>query len=192
GTSDDGDGKPRKRRRRGGRGRRGGKGRAQNSEMKVGDSEKLEDVAEQVEEDMAVVAGPDGAAQTAEAMADEQPKPKKRAPRRNKAEAADAGTEEKPKPKRVRKKKGEDAPAEGNGPQSPSEAPPETPPEKPKRATARKPAAKARKSETQKAEAKPTPDAVSGKAKPEKSAGTVDAAKPRRGWWQRTFGEGES
>ena len=164
--AEDGDDRPKKRRRRGGR-RRGGRGRGRKSdEVTAEDAENLEAISEAVEEDMAVVAGPEGEPETAEAAADaeaeEKPKPKKRAPRKKKAvaeaasetpEATEADADAKPAPKKraPRKKKAEaERPAETTV-DAPSEAAPEPAPK--------------------------------DKAEPE------EPSKPKRGWWQRTFGD---
>ncbi len=199
---EDGEDKPKKRRRRGGR-RRGGRGRGRGNadEVTAEDAEKLEDVSEQVVEDMAVVAGQEDSGGTAEAAAEE--KPKKRSPRRKKkadeAPADEKATEEAeaaPKPKRTRKKK---ADAEA----APEEATEEAP--KPKRT--RKKKADASPTETETAEEAPKPKRTRKKkapaadsadvAGPDNAAQTAEAdtseggsdGKPKRGWWQRTFGE---
>ncbi|QYJ06174.1 Rne/Rng family ribonuclease [Qipengyuania flava] len=199
--SEDGEDKPKKRRRRGGR-RRGGRGRGRKTdEVTAEDAENLEEVSEAVVDDMAVVAGPDDSPETAEAVADadaaaeeESPKPKKkRAPRKKKADAeaetetadtTEAEAEEKPKKKRAPRKKKADT-AEEAAPEAEAEAAPAE--EKPKR-TRRKPAAK---------KAKPAEEAVAEEPaaaeEPAPAAQADDAseepAKPKRGWWQRTFGD---
>ncbi|PZT91033.1 MAG: ribonuclease E/G [Citromicrobium sp.] len=187
------DDKPKKRRRRGGR-RRGGRGRGDKTEITAEDANALEDVSEQVVDDMAVVAGPDEAPETAE-----ETKPKKAAPRKRKstskskpsAKQADEATSdtpapaaEEPKPKRTRRKpaaktasKDEaavQAPADGEAA------------EKPKRAPRRK------KAEPKKADASEvTQETVTDVAPAEatSAAPDKDSDKPKRGWWQRTFGE---
>ena len=205
---DDGDDKPKKRRRRGGR-RRGGRGRGKGNgeEVTAEDAANLEGVAEQVEEDMAVVAGPEDSPETAEAVADE--KPKKRAPRRKKkadeapAEAKATGNaEEAPKPKRTRKKKVDaEAPAEEAAEEAPkpkrtrkkkadAEAPTEEAAEeaaKPKRTRKKKEPAAA---VAEQAKDEPAADAGADNAAPKAEAGGAGGADaPKRGWWQRTFGE---
>ncbi len=191
GKSED-EGKSTKRRRRGGRGRRGRGGRDEGDASAGGDAEELTEVSRQLEDDIAVVAGPEGASETAE-EATEAPKPKrKRAPRKKKADAnADTDTEEvteqassdpaadeeKPK-KRTRRKKAE-TPADANA------APAETE-EAPKRKRA-----------PRKKAVSPAVDSESGGAMPAEAApATAGAANDaggemptRRGWWQRTFGE---
>ena len=228
---DNGEDRPKKRRRRGGR-RRGGRGRnrddAENgseggsSEETDGDSEgnaaeAMEAVAEQVKEDMAVVAGPDGSAETADAVAEEDKPKKRRAPRKKRAEAdavavndepasGDDGAADEEKPKRRSRKKKAETDAE------PVEA--AEPEAKPKRTRRKTPAAA--KADT----AESTVDAIAeqvrddmaiaagpddapqpaAKSKRKTSAKKADAAadteaapdadaKPRRGWWQRTFGD---
>jgi len=219
GSDDD---RPRRKRRRGGRGRRGGRNRSRQDEVNEGDAENLEEVSQHVVNDMAVVAGPDEAPETAEAMADEpaaEEKPKrKRAPRKKAAvtEAVETGSDEaapaeKPKRKRAPRKKAvtEDAPAS----ESPVEPGEEAP--KPKRASrskkaaaetveaeaaseatgaeAPKPAAKRVRKPKAKADdaAGAEPAASEAEAAPpaDESAGTIETAKPKRGWWQRTFGD---
>ena len=216
------DDRPKRKRRRGGRGRRGGRNRSRQDDVNESGAENLEEVSEHVVGDMAVVAGPDDAPETAEAMADESAKdekPKrKRAPRKKAAqsdatsEATDTGSKEaepseKPKRKRAPRKKAvtEDAPAS----EAPVEAAEEEKP-KPKRASrskkaatdsdtaetpsedAPKPAAKRTRKPKVKAEDAPAPEETPANEAPsssEESAGTVETAKPKRGWWQRTFGD---
>ena len=212
---DEGDDKPKKRRRRGGR-RRGGRGRGKDAagEVSSDDAEKLEEVSEKVVSDMAVVAGPDDAPETAEAAAEE--KPKKRTTRRKKADTEDSASapqseapaEEKPKPKRTRRKKadaeaGETAAEETSKPkrtrrkkadaeaEAKSEHSEEAP-AKPKR-TRRKKAdsvAEAPPAEDKPASKEPGPKpATASKAQSANDTGAEGDAKPKRGWWQRTFGE---
>ena len=202
-ASDDEDDKPKKkRRRRGGRGRRGGKNRDRGGAADTGDeqeasaedTEKLAEVAEQVEDDMAVVAGPDGAAETAEEAAEEPAKPKRRTRKKKddsaasdttaKAETDDeAKAEEKPKRTRRKKPAASEAEASADEATKPEEAQTEEKP-KPKR-TRRK-----------KAEDKPAAEAVEAKDTPETVGADADGGgegagegKQRTGWWQRTFGE---
>jgi ribonuclease E len=106
-SDDNGDDKPKKRRRRGGRGRRRGsdengssddtgdesQGDENGQEIVEVPTQSAEEVAEQVKEDMTVVAGPDEAPETAEAMAADEAEPapaekpkRKRAPRKKKVE----------------------------------------------------------------------------------------------------------
>ena len=200
---EDGDDKPKKRRRRSGR-RRGGRGRGKKSDdMTSEDTDELGEVSEAVVEDMAVVAGPEDSPETAEAAADteaeEKPKAKKRAPRKKKVEpeaAAEPEEAEKPKPKKraPRKKKADaDAPAVEASPEQPEAAIEE---EKPKRTRRKAPAKKtAAKAE---AEAEAAPASEASQAQPEADLpATPDAAPeqpkeapaPKRGWWQRTFGD---
>ena len=196
---EDGDDKPKKRRRRSGR-RRGGRGRGKKSDdMTSEDTDELGEVSEAVVEDMAVVAGPEDSPETAEAAADteaeEKPKPKKRAPRKKKVEpeaTAEPEEAEKPKPKKraPRKKKADaEAPAVEAAPEQPEPAIEE---EKPKRTHRKAPAKKT----AAKVEAEPASEA--SQAQPEADLpATPDAAPeqpkeapaPKRGWWQRTFGD---
>ena len=210
GEGDEDEDRSKKRRRRGGR-RRGGRGRGRRSdEVNTEDAEQLEQVSEAVVEDMAVVAGPEDSPETAEAAADseEKPKPKKRAPRKKKAAAdseaatdtaADGETEEKPKPKKraPRKKKSEaetvgdsDAPSAG----AEAEAKPA-----PKKRSPRKKKADAETVSDSPAEPKAAPETpeetpVAAEPAPapaveESAEGPAEAPKPKRGWWQRTFGD---
>ena len=133
-------------------------------------------------------------------------KPKAKRTRKPKAEkpkaetAADADSEEKPKPKRSRAKKAapkqSDDKAAGDVSEQVTEdmavvAGPEDTRETAEAAAEKKPARKPRAS---KAKAKPKSDAdtapeTSAAPEAEESAGTVETAKPRKGWWQRTFGD---
>ena len=206
---DDGDDNGKKRRRRGGR-RRGGRGRGRNAdEVNAEDAQNLEQVSEAVVDDMAVVAGPSDSPETAEAAAEEEekPKPRKRAPRKKKAdtEAADPATgeaeaEAKPAPKKraPRKKK---ADAEAGDPatgESEAEAEAEAKPAPKKRAPRRKkaeaePAADAAVEPAAEAPAEPAPQPAPAPAPApeatEQPAPAAEAPKPKRGWWQRTFGD---
>ena len=183
-TDDDGEEKPKKRRRRGGRGRRG-KG-------KSGDEGATE--SEVAEAGAEAEADTVSDAETADDAPTEKPK-RKRAPRRKKAdteamadadapaatEASEAPVEEaKPKRKRApRKKKADAESATDEATSSTDEAPAEE--EKPKKKRApRKAKAASESAETKTAEAS-------------EQNSTADQAdddgKPKRGWWQRTFGE---
>ena len=225
---EDEDGRPKKRRKRGGR-RRGGRGRGNrsddgNTEIGADDAKKLEEVSEHVADDMAVVAGPEDSAETAEAVADED-KPKKRAPRRKKATEADGAVaeagEDKPKPKRSRKKKADVEEAQADG-ETADAAPAEEKPKRTRRKKADTPAAADDAGATAEDAPKPARRSRAKKAKPaeteteqvaeqvqedmavvagpddapqtaekaaEDDANKGEAGKPRRGWWQRTFGE---
>ncbi|MFN2100563.1 ribonuclease E/G [Altererythrobacter sp. MF3-039] len=181
--------KPKKRRRRGGRGRRG-KGKDENVVPSDEDAEAFEEVAEQVEEDMPVVGTE--LPEPAPSDDDEEKKPKKkRAPRKKKvdSESAEEATPEseaeeeaaaKPKPKRKsRAKKAEAKPAEAE-----TDIAEEKPARKPRKATAKKAAAKEAESATATEESSPEPV-----AEPAKDSSDASGVAPRRGWWQRTFGE---
>ncbi|NIJ60758.1 Rne/Rng family ribonuclease [Qipengyuania flava] len=210
GEGDEDDDRSKKRRRRGGR-RRGGRGRGRRSdEVNAEDAEQLEQVSEAVVEDMAVVAGPEDSPETAEAAADseEKPKPKKRAPRKKKAVAdgeaatdipADGETEEKPKPKkRAPRKKKSEAESGGDSDAPSVDAEAEAKPA-PKKRAPRKKKADAETVSDSPAEPKAAPEApeetpvAAGPAPApavEESAETpAEAPKPKRGWWQRTFGD---
>ena len=199
--------KPKQRRRRGGRGRGSRKREdAGDVEVTAEDAAKLEEVSKQVVEDMAVVAGPEDTPETAEAAAEE--KPKKRAPRRKKkaedAEVDADAAEAKPKrtrkkkdaeetavekPKRTRRKKADAASAEpAESSAEPAESEDEAKPAKPKRTRAKKAQAEV---------AEQVKDDMAVVAGPEDTPQTAEAqakspeddGKPKRGWWQRTFGE---
>ncbi|MEA3262023.1 MAG: ribonuclease E/G [Pseudomonadota bacterium] len=162
--------KRRRRRRRGGRGRNGN--REENGEAPASDGG--EDAAEAAAEPVAVEAEV-----AEEAPAKPKRSRKKAAPAEPEAEpavAAPAEAEvaaEEPaaKPKRTRKKKAEEAPAEAEAPAAEPEAAAEEAPAKPKR-TRKKAVASEAESQAD--------DTVSAEAEGD---GT-----PRRGWWQRTFG----
>ncbi len=216
-SDDNDDDKPKKRRRRGGR-RRGGRGRnrsdenGENGENADNDgsnddqagAESLESVSEQVKDDMAVVAGPDDAPETAEAMADEgaEEKPKPKRTRRKKADIeaeakadaeapAEEEAEEKPKPKRTRtpRKKAEPK-AEAATEEAPSDADAaaeEKP--KPKRTRAPRKKAAPAPAATEEVAEEPAAEPVQEEAPAQQDTPADADAKPKRGWWQRTFGE---
>ncbi|MEL6529579.1 MAG: ribonuclease E/G [Pseudomonadota bacterium] len=184
--SKDDDAPKKKRRRRGGRGRRRKQADGEETAANEEQAEAFNDVAEQVKEDKTVIAGPDDAAETAEAMAAETAE---------EAEAEEAPKEEKPKRKRApRKKKTEEPKAEAEP--AAEEANKEEAEAKPKR----KRAPRKKKAEEAEAPAKADAEPVSkdtapeasdkapAKAEPESTEASGDG-KPRRGWWQRTFGE---
>ena len=210
GEGDEDDDRSKKRRRRGGR-RRGGRGRGRRSdEVNAEDAEQLEQVSEAVVEDMAVVAGPEDSPETAEAAADseEKPKPKKRAPRKKKAAAdseaatdtaADGETEEKPKPKkRAPRKKKSEAESVGDSDAPSADAEAEAKPAPKKRAPRKKKADAETVSESpaepQAAPETPEETQVAAESAPapaveESAEAPAEAPKPKRGWWQRTFGD---
>ncbi|UIP05664.1 ribonuclease E/G [Erythrobacter sp. SDW2] len=189
---DNGEARPRKRRRRGGR-RRRGRGDAEGSSDANGDSDNAESEAG---EEIAA------AAELAETPAETEEPAKPKRSRRKKSDAAteeapaaeaeaaaaEEVTEEKPKRRAPRKKKGEaaaavEAPSEGVPAEA--EAAGEAP-AKPKR-TRRK---KAETEETAPAE-EPASEAAPEEATPAaaEAPAQADAAPRRGGWWQRTFGE---
>ena len=206
GEGDEDEDRSKKRRRRGGR-RRGGRGRGRRSdEVNAEDAEQLEQVSEAVVEDMAVVAGPEDSPETAEAAADseEKPKPKKRAPRKKKAVAdgeaakdtpAEGETEEKPKPKkRAPRKKKSEAESVGDSDAPSADAEAEAKPA-PKKRAPRKKKADAETVSDSPAEPKAapeTPEETPVAAEPAPAPAeeeSAEAPKPKRGWWQRTFGD---
>jgi ribonuclease E len=186
GDNDGGESRPKKRRRRGGRGRK----RREGDEGEAGDAAQddgaQDDGAQGDGAQGDGAQGDDGDAVTGEETGAEAEAPTEQAP----AEAAPAE-----KPKRVRaprKKKvaepvAEEAPAEP-APEVAAEAAStdeEAPAEKPKRKRA------PRKAKVADAEPAETAE-VSEPAPAEEVAPEGEAqsdAKPRRGWWQRTFGE---
>ena len=210
GEGDEDDDRSKKRRRRGGR-RRGGRGRGRRSdEVNAEDAEQLEQVSEAVVEDMAVVAGPEDSPETAEAAADseEKPKPKKRAPRKKKAvadgeaatdTAADGETEEKPKPKkRAPRKKKSEAESVGDSDAPSADAEADAKPAPKKRAPRKKKADAETVSDSpaEPQSARETPEETPVAAEPapapaveESADAPAEAPKPKRGWWQRTFGD---
>ncbi|QVM82433.1 Rne/Rng family ribonuclease [Novosphingobium decolorationis] len=154
---------------------------------------KVEPAAEEAAAEPAAEAPAE--APTAEPEAEEKPKPK-RAPRRKKAEAAteDAAAtteaaEEKPKPKRAPRRKKAEAATEDAA--TAAEATDEKP--KPKRAPRRKKVEPV----AEEVAAEAAPEAAATKPASEETATKVEAEAeeapkaeaPRRGWWQRTFGE---
>ncbi len=201
-NSDEGEEKPKRRRRRGGRGR----GRKRNSDAETENgNDAVEGESSGEGDEQEAEAPADAEAETpAEAEADEKPK---RRTRRKKAdpeaaaeeaseeaaENAEAEAEEKPKPKpRTRRKKAEpEAEVEAEGA---AEEPAEAVEKKP---AAKKPAAKKR-APRKKAAPKAAADeaSVTANDSDEAPAQTGDAGEgdvgedgePRRGWWQRTFG----
>jgi ribonuclease E len=172
------DGTPRKRRRRGRR-RRGGKGRGE------GQAEGGEEAAEAVDE-----AAPVEAADQAPAVVAEGAPAKPRRARKKKVDAESEGEvnaealapaapepfaeEAAARPRRSRKKKAVEAEPVVKAPVEESVA--EETPTKPKRSRAKK--AEVSVEETASAEAMTSAETE-----------TADSGPPRRGWWQRTFGE---
>jgi ribonuclease E len=188
----DAEGRPKKRRRRGGRGRKrrtdeGSEGEAQ----RLGDDNDSDGEGDAVTEAEPVAAAVDTPAEEA---TDEKPK-RKRAPRKTKAmlaaEAADAEAPvaaeaeaseeapvEKPKRKRAPRKTAAAAP-EAVKDEVAAAAEPESAPEEAAEAPAKPKARSRAKAKAVDAE----PDAAPAETAP------AEEAKPRRGWWQRTFGE---
>jgi len=186
-ASDDED-KPRKRRRRGGRRRR--RRDDEEADSETGDTEGGD-------------AGDDGEAETEVAPATEDAAQATADTAGEKEEApAEAEAEEKPKKRRTRRKKAEpDAEAEPEAavePEVPAEAA-EAVEEKPKpKRTRRKkvpePAPEAETEPVPELEAAPAEELAAEAVTSEAEAASVaaeteDDGPPRRGWWQRTFGE---
>ncbi|MGE8140750.1 Rne/Rng family ribonuclease [Novosphingobium sp. NPDC080210] len=201
--SEDEDGEaPRKKRRRGRR-RRGGRGRGEGEGS--AETEGTSDEGEAASEAEGEPAAPAEVAQTevAEAAAEAPAKPKRTRKKKADAEAAPAEAapveaesaeaaepapvaEEAPaKPKRTRKKKvADEAAVTAEAPAAEEAAPAaEAAPAKPKRT--RKKAAAAEPA------AEPEAPAPVAEAEPEAAAPAEpeQSGPPRRGWWQRTFGE---
>ncbi|GGD45969.1 Rne/Rng family ribonuclease [Croceicoccus pelagius] len=193
---------PKKRRRR----RRGGKKQADNGDETSGDDTDAEAGPAEAEEKPEVVAEEAPAEASDEAgaePAEAEEKPKKRRTRRKKVEPtaeeanetatepaadevaqpeAEAEAEEKPKKRRTRRKKVEPAAEES---QVTAEAEPEPVVTEEPAATAEAPAAETPAEEAPAAEAEPAND-VSAEG-PDADA-LDENGEPRRGWWQRTFG----
>jgi ribonuclease E len=188
----DEEGRPKKRRRRGGRGRRGGRDREDDSASGDyagydNDGNPVDAIAQQVEDDMPIVAGPTDEPQTAEAAA--APKPKRS--RRKKADTAEpeavvasqpeAEEVAAPAPKQRRAPRKKAAAAETVAVAEPEADVPVA--EKPKRAP--------RKKATPTAAENPamieTP--IADEPAPAGSDAGTDGKPRRGGWWQRTFGE---
>ncbi|KRA83491.1 Rne/Rng family ribonuclease [Altererythrobacter sp. Root672] len=195
-TTPDGEDRPRKRRRRGGRRRRRGGDGEGTTEGETGEFEGTdtdEANAEPVAEELTAGTSTDEV---------EAPAPKPRSRRRKaepKAEEAEAVTEAPveaaeepaPKPKRTRRKKA-DVEAEAQVEAAPAEivevAPEPVAEEAPKpKRTRRKKAEEPVEAEVA-PEAAPAPEAAND-ANGEEATGDDEAGSPRRGWWQRTFGE---
>ncbi|WP_237751564.1 ribonuclease E/G [Sphingobium sp. DC-2] len=204
-------------RRRGRRGRRGGRRRREGGEAGAEETlaEAAEAAAELVTGEPAVEAAPE-AQPAPEAPAGEEAPKTRRRPRARKAKdsaeaeapatpveaaepAAEAPAEEAPaKPKRTRRKKADAAAEAEAAPAAPAPAEAEAEaPAKPKR-TRRKKAEVAAEAEPAAAEAAPVTEPVSADvaepaAMESAEGGEVqaeeDGASPRRGWWQRTFGQ---
>ena len=188
----DDDDAPRKRRRRGRR-RRGGRGRADGEaggEDEAGNGSEKGEAPDESGEAPAAIPAP--------AEAEEAPAKPKRS-RRKKADAdsepvneavaqepvaTEAVADEAPaKPKRARKPKAgaavADTPAEASGEAVAAEPAPTAEPD-----TIAEPAAKPKRSRKKAATAE-----AAQTAEAEPAAGEADDGQPRRGWWQRTFGE---
>jgi len=195
---DDRDGTRRRRR----RGRRGGRRRQEDGGQSSVEGAEPQDGADA-----------DAPADTTRADAGAEDAPKRPRRRPSKAQAAEAVDAPAPaaesvdeKPKRVRRKKADDA---GDAPTAPEAITPvaeDQPEAKPKRARAKKadaapaeavsapveeaPAKPAAKPRARKAKADAAPAAsVSDADATAADAGTDADGAPRRGWWQRTFGD---
>jgi len=169
--------------------------------------EDAEEISEQLAEDIAVVAEPEAPAASeaekpkrtrrrkaasapddaASAAASEEPAPAEAEP-----EAA-AEPEEAPKPKRTRRKKVEAEEAAGEAAPAPEAKPKRTRRKKPE--PAEEPATES--VDTAAPEASPEPEAEDDAVEADAAVATAQeetraetpAGEPRRGWWQRTFGD---
>ncbi len=183
-TSDEDDARPKKRRRRGGRGRRR---RSDGDAAEEGENSEDSKPEEPAETDA------DGVEPAAEEPVEEAPAAD--------AEEASEAPAEKPKRKRApRKKKAPEPKAEEAAPEEAAsedtaaeEAP--APEEKPKRKRAPRKKKAEPKAEDASTVEEPTAEAEPAKADDATANEASDAAdggetgQPRRGWWQRTFGE---
>lgn len=182
-TADDGGERPKKRRRRGGRGRKrrdGGDGEASDGEAEGDDGEAVTGDDAAAEAPAEAEAEAPAAAPEAEAAAEEAPAEK---PKRARA----------PRKKKVAEPVAEEVPAEIAPEFSAEAAPADEAPaeEKPKRKRAPR---KAKVAEAEPAETAEVSEPAPAAEAPEEGAPAEVAApeaeaKPRRGWWQRTFGE---
>ncbi|WP_374280453.1 ribonuclease E/G [Novosphingobium sp.] len=200
---------PRKRRRRGRR-RRGGRGRGEGEGTEGGD-EAAADGADEVAAEAAEATVEAEVAAEAPVTEEAPAKPKRTRKKKVETEAevpaeavveaeapAEAAAEEAPaKPKRTRKKKAEaESPAEtAVEAEAPVEAAAEEAPAKPKRTRKKKVEAEA-PAEVPAAEEAPAEAPAAAEAEAPAKAESAEApaaeeepAAPRRGWWQRTFGE---
>jgi len=205
-TEDDREDRPKRRRRRGGR--RRNKRREGGEDAAGGEvgEEGLEDLVEEISEEMAALS---------EVAAEPEEKPKRRSRRKmaeapaDAAPAAAAPAAEEPaiepepeaepeaKPKRRSRSKKAVAEAPAEQPAAPeAEAEPEAEPEaeaeaeaKPKRRSRAKKAAAGDEAAPAGEPAEPAPSAANDANGGEEGALVNADGSPRRGWWQRTFGE---
>jgi len=188
--SDDGRDKPKKRRRsRGGRRRRKHRDNEADSTSEAGEDSNEADLD-------TMEAAPEAAEEVVaeEAAAEEEAKPKPKRTRRKKSEPEEAPSDgeataepeaEKPKRKRApRKKKSDEAATAENASDNATESDSPASEEKPKKPARKRAPAKAKAADETPADSKSEPANDSG----EQDTGDADG-NPRRGWWQRTFGE---
>lgn len=189
------------------RGRRGGRGRNRKRQDDEGSNEEESNQESESPSEEAPAEKAVAEESSEEPAAEEAPKPKRRTRRKKveeeapadaeaksdepaKAAASEPEAEEKPKPKRTRRKKA-DAPAEPAASAEPEAEIEEKP--KPKRTRRKKaePQAKAAEASETTAEEAPAPspaEVQDTNAEPTNDEGTNEDGSPRRGWWQRTFG----
>jgi ribonuclease E len=195
---------PRKRRRRGRR-RRGGRGRAEASQDAESETEAQAPLAE-VEPQGGTELIAEAEAASIEAVQEAPPKPKRTRRKRADAEteaapveatepAGEVADEAPAKPKRTRRKKADadtGSPAETSA--EPAEEVTDEAPAKPKRTRRKKADAEATVAEASPQPvieiAQPQPEpTIAVEAAVEREADTdIEGEEPRRGWWQRTFG----
>ena len=200
---DDGEDRPKKRRRRGGR-RRGGRGRGNREEGEgaEADGEAEADGDDQPDAGAPAEAAPAEAVEEVAEPVAETPAAKPKRTRRKKAEPATeeaATAEEAPapaeKPKRTRRKKADPVVEEAAPAATVTEEAP-APAEKPKRTRRKKVDPVVEEAAPVAVEATAEPAPPTAEVAPNAATATSDAetdeasdGKPRRGWWQRTFGQ---
>ncbi|MEE4315763.1 MAG: Rne/Rng family ribonuclease [Erythrobacter sp.] len=185
-TAEEGEARTKKRRRRGGRGRkrRGENGEVVDSEAQA-DADEAEAGNAETEAELQAEPEPVAAAASEEETPPEKPK-RKRAPRKKKDEAEPVA-EVAPEP--AAEPAPEAAPTEAvEAEAAPADAP--EPAEKPKRKRApRKAKAAEAPGEALTEQTAPQPEASAEESEAAQADAGGEEPKPRRGWWQRTFGE---
>jgi len=180
---EEGEDRPRKRRRRGGRRRRKNRDGAADETQSEDAGEAESEAAEEPEAESA-----DSSDAEVSEEAEAPVKPKRRSRKKPAAseeveapveaeDTAEPVAEEATKPKRRSRKKAAEPEADAAVEEAPAEVE-----EKPKRASRKKAAAKEEVPEETPAEQEPVPEMAA-------SSETSSEGPPRRGWWQRTFGD---
>jgi ribonuclease E len=180
----DGEGRPKKRRRRGGRGRkrRSDEGTEEGAQGSEGEADSDAVTGDEADAESFAEAETEAPAPEAEPAAEEAPaeKPKRvRAPRKKKV-AEPVVAEEAP---------AELAPELAAAAADAAPAEEEVPAEKPKRKRAPRKAKVADAEPAETAEVSEPAPAAEASTEAAETAETEGETKPRRGWWQRTFGE---